>query len=163
MHPFQIGPWGSNFADESPYRQIGINPSSSFSFPSEFHQHTRHQPPVSTCASTSCQCFSRGFFPFGVFPAARSNLYPGGPNHSGFVSPSEFLTLSTPCSPRDLPDLFHSGPALGISLRGILPSASLYVLSNATTLSKLLRKPISLLHLSQGFCRREDFAQVLGD
>jgi hypothetical protein len=32
----------------------------------------------------------------------------------GYVAPSGFLTLSTPCSPHDLPGLFHPGSAHGV-------------------------------------------------
>jgi hypothetical protein len=34
---------------------------------------------------------------------------------SGYVAPSGFLTLSTPCSPRDLLGLFHPRSALGVN------------------------------------------------
>jgi len=37
------------------------------------------------------------------------------PNSSGYVAPSGFRTLSTLCSPRSLPDLFHPGPAHGVN------------------------------------------------
>jgi hypothetical protein len=125
---FQFGPWGSNFSTKFPYPKTRKYPSSGFNIPSEYHQHTRHQLSISTCALISRQCFSRGLSPFSVFPVSRSNLSPDGPNHSGYVSPSEFRTLSTLCSPRNLPNLFHFGPALGISLRGFIPFAPLYAL-----------------------------------
>jgi hypothetical protein len=59
----------------------------------------------------------RGLFPFSVFTATQSHLDPVDPNPSGSVAPSGFLTLSTLCSPRDLPGLFHPDPA-----HGVLPS-----------------------------------------
>jgi len=39
---------------------------------------------------------------------------PGVSQHAGYVAPSGFLTLSTPCSPHDLPGLFHPGSACGV-------------------------------------------------
>jgi hypothetical protein len=42
-----------------------------------------------------------------------------GPTPAGYVAPSGFRTLSTPCSPRDLPGLFHPGSAHGVPLRGL--------------------------------------------
>jgi hypothetical protein len=55
----------------------------------------------------------RGFFPFSVLPAARSYLPPVSFHLTGYVAPLGFLTPSTPCSPHDLPGLFHPGPAPG--------------------------------------------------
>jgi hypothetical protein len=56
----------------------------------------------------------RGFFPFDVFPATRSHITPVDPNPTGYVASPGFLTLPTPCSPCDLPGLFHPGPAFGV-------------------------------------------------
>jgi hypothetical protein len=67
-------------------------------------------------------CSVRGFFPYSVLPIARSHLNPAGSQPAGSVASSGFRTLSTLCSPRDLPGLFHPGSALGVSLRGLLPT-----------------------------------------
>ena len=58
---------------------------------------------------------------------------------AGYVASSGFRTLSTPCSPCDLADLFHSASALGVSLRGLDPRAAPYVLSNAGSLAVAAR------------------------
>jgi hypothetical protein len=42
------------------------------------------------------------------------------------LRPQDSLVLSTLCSPRDLPGLFHPGSALGVSLRGFAPRAVPY-------------------------------------
>jgi hypothetical protein len=39
---------------------------------------------------------------------------PGGSHPAGYVAPSGFLTLSTPCSPHGLPGLFHPGTTHGV-------------------------------------------------
>jgi hypothetical protein len=57
---------------------------------------------------------SRGLIPFSVFPAARSYIHPTNSQSAGYVAPSGFRTLSTPCSPHDLSGLFHPEPALGV-------------------------------------------------
>jgi hypothetical protein len=59
----------------------------------------------------------RGFFPFSVLPAARSHILPVSFHLTGYVAPLGFLNPSTPCSPHDLPSLFHPGSA-----RGVFPS-----------------------------------------
>ena len=53
------------------------------------------------CPSASCQ--SRG-----------ATYTRRAPPLAGYVAPPGFRTLSTLCSPRDLPSLFHPGPALGL-------------------------------------------------
>jgi hypothetical protein len=58
-------------------------------------------------------------FPYSVLPVARSHLAPAGSQPTGSVAPSGFLTLSAPCSPHDLPGLFHPGSAPGVTLRGL--------------------------------------------
>jgi hypothetical protein len=62
----------------------------------------------------------RGFFPFSVLPVMRSHLPPVRFHRTGYVAPLGFRTPSTPCSPHDLPSLFHPGPA-----HGVLPSRPL--------------------------------------
>lgn len=57
--------------------------------------------------------------PFSVLPTAQSYLTPAGPNPTGYVAPSGFRTLSTPCSLRGLLGLFHPSSA-----RGLCPSRS---------------------------------------
>jgi hypothetical protein len=46
------------------------------------------------------------------------------PNSSGYVALTGFHTLSAPCSPRDLPGLFHPGSTYGVHPSGHLPSLS---------------------------------------
>jgi hypothetical protein len=91
---------------------------------------------VSTVALTAALALapSRGLFPFSVFPAAVSYLNPVNTQFTGYVASSGFRTLSTLCSHRSLPGLFHPGPALGVSLRGLDPPTTPYVLSNAESL-----------------------------
>jgi len=67
-------------------------------------------------------CSVRGSFPCSVLPIARSHLPPAGSHPTGYVASPGFRTLSTPCSPRDLPGLFHPGSALGVPLRGLFPT-----------------------------------------
>jgi hypothetical protein len=52
----------------------------------------------------------------------------------GSVAPSGFRTLSTLSSPCNLAGLFHPATALGVSLRGLVPHAAPYVLSDAGSL-----------------------------
>jgi hypothetical protein len=67
-------------------------------------------------------CSVRGSFPFSVLPVAGSHLDPAGSQPAGSVASSGFRTLSTLCSPHDLPGLFHPGSAPGVSLRGLFPT-----------------------------------------
>jgi hypothetical protein len=67
-------------------------------------------------------CSVRGFFPCSVLPVAGSHLAPAGSQPAGSVASPGFRTLSTLCSPRDLPGLFHPGSALGVTLRGLFPT-----------------------------------------
>jgi hypothetical protein len=62
------------------------------------------------------------FCPRQRFPSRAEPHTPDGSHTAGYVAPSGFLTLSTLCSPRDLPGLFHPGPALGV--RPSRPSSS---------------------------------------
>jgi hypothetical protein len=67
-------------------------------------------------------CSVRGFVPCSVLPVARSHVAPAGSQPAGSVASPGFRTLSTLCSPRDLPGLFHPGSALGVTLRGLFPT-----------------------------------------
>jgi len=58
----------------------------------------------------------------------------GGIHPAGSVAPSGFRTLSTLCSPCNLAGLFHPATTLGVSLRGLVPHAAPYVLSDAGSL-----------------------------
>jgi hypothetical protein len=49
-----------------------------------------------------------------AFSQPRRATQSGGSQPTGRVAPSGFRTLSTLCSPRDLPGLFHPGPAPGV-------------------------------------------------
>jgi hypothetical protein len=66
----------------------------------------------------------------------RGATYPAGSHPAGFVAPSGFLTLSTPCSPHGLPGLFHPSTAHGVfnTLRGFDPHTVPYTLSSAAPL-----------------------------
>ena len=55
------------------------------------------------------------FCPLQRFPSHGEPLLRRVPPQSGIVAPSEFRTLSTLCSPHDLPGLFHPGPAHGVT------------------------------------------------
>lgn len=56
----------------------------------------------------------RGFSPLQRFPSRAEPLSSGGSQPTGYVASPGFLTLSTLCSPHDLPGLFHPGPAPGV-------------------------------------------------
>jgi len=84
----------------------GLNPSS------EFHpcitanatsslRRTR-RPPLPRLGSPLTSCQSTGA------------TYPRAFHRASYVAPSGFLTLSTLCSPFDLPSLFHLGSAFGV-------------------------------------------------
>jgi hypothetical protein len=77
-------------------------------------------------------CSVRGSFPFSVLPVTRSHLAPAGSQPTGYVAPSGFRTLSAPCSPRDLPGLFHPGSAPGVPLRGLSPRGAVRPLERRT-------------------------------
>jgi hypothetical protein len=77
-------------------------------------------------------CSVRGSFPYSVLPVTRSHLAPAGTQPTGSVASSGFRTLSTPCSPCDLADLFHSASALGVSLRGFSPRGAVRPLERRT-------------------------------
>jgi len=80
------------------------------------------------------------FLPPQRFPEKGQPLTPGIPL-LGFGTSSAFLTLARRSSAQHLPALFHAGPALEVSLQGLLPHAELYILSDANTLLWLVRKP----------------------
>jgi hypothetical protein len=78
----------------------------------------RHRGRSSSSTRSRPAAISRpfqGFFPYSVFPATGSYLTPAGSHLAGYVTSSGFLTLSTFCSPRSLPGLFHPGTALGVN------------------------------------------------
>jgi hypothetical protein len=54
------------------------------------------------------------FVPLRRFPSHTEPHTSDGSKTDGYVTPSGFRTLSTFCSPHDLPDLFHSGLVLGV-------------------------------------------------
>lgn len=76
--------------------------------------HTRETRRRNVTATTHKSHTFRGFFPYSVFPAKRSHLPPTTSHVAGYVTPPGFLTLSTFCSPDDLPGLFHPGPTHGV-------------------------------------------------
>lgn len=100
------------------------NPLSGFRSPSEFHQ--RHTVGLTPDASQGCRRSlptpPEVFVPFSVLGTAGSHLTPVGSQPTGYVAPSGFGALSTPCSPHSLPSLFHPGSAHGVfALRGFAP------------------------------------------
>jgi hypothetical protein len=56
----------------------------------------------------------RGFVPYSVLPVMRSHFTPATSHVAGYVTPTGFLSLSTSCSPHNLPGLLHPGPAHGV-------------------------------------------------
>jgi hypothetical protein len=97
-------------------------------------------------------------FPFSVFPTTRS-LEPRRLPRQPSLAPSGFCTLSTLCSPRDLSDLFHSDPALGIcALQGFLPASTPRTLSGSVTLLAFLAAAFATAPCLQGFARRPSCA-----
>lgn len=58
-------------------------------------------------------CSFRGFVPYSVYNHKELHTS-NGSQTAGYVAPSEFLTLSTPCSPHGLLGLFHPSPAHGV-------------------------------------------------
>ena len=55
------------------------------------------------------------FLPLQRFPSHEELLTSDGIQTTGYVAPPGFHTLSTPCSPHDLPGLFHPGTAHGVN------------------------------------------------
>jgi len=100
------------------------------------HHHRTVPTEVSTVRSWPLwRCSLPRFAPLQRFSNC-GELHTSGehPCSSGYVAPSGFCTLSTPCSHRGLPGLFHPDPAPGVSLRGFDPHTTPYVLSNADSL-----------------------------
>jgi hypothetical protein len=95
-------------------------PLSGLGPPSQFHQ--RHTARSGSTEVLSRPCSVRGSFPYSVLPVARSHIPPAGSHPTGYVASTGFRTLSTLCSPHDLPGLFHPGSALGVPLRGLFPA-----------------------------------------
>jgi hypothetical protein len=87
-------------------------PLSGFGSPTELHRYVT--------AERYCLALANQPLPLPRFlspTASLSHAEPHTPGISQFtscVAPSGFLTLSTPCSPRDLPGLFHPGSAPGV-------------------------------------------------
>jgi hypothetical protein len=86
------------------------------------HSFTDFTPHGRAHRDAALPCSVRGSSPFSVLPVARSHLVPAGSQPTGSVASSGFCTLSTLCSPHDLPGLFHPGSALGVPLRGLFPA-----------------------------------------
>jgi hypothetical protein len=80
------------------------------SFTSTSRQVVRIFGPQPQVQST---CSFRGFVPYSVYNH-KEPLISGSFHTAGYVASSEFLTLSTPCSPHGLLGLFHPSPAHGV-------------------------------------------------
>jgi hypothetical protein len=90
------------------------DPLTSFGSPTEFSPYATVRSTYRLTSTVHTAHPFRGFFPFSVFPAARSHLPSVSFHLTGYVAPLGFRTPSTPCSPHDLPGLFHPGPAHGV-------------------------------------------------
>jgi len=93
------------------------NPLTSFGSSTECHQHNTASFPALSAQAPEKKPFHPllpRFFPLQRFASHGEPHNPASPTSSGSVAPSGFLTLSTPCSPRDLPGLFHPGSAHGV-------------------------------------------------
>jgi hypothetical protein len=85
-----------------------------------------HPPPPKDCSfGVGMLAPSEVTVPYRVFPVWGSSVTPRFPDRAALkysktevsstvVAPSGFRTLSTLCSPPDLPSLFHPGPASGV-------------------------------------------------
>jgi len=110
-------------------RASGV-PLSGLGPPTQFHRLHTARPGGTEMPTLPCSV--RGSFPYSVLPVARSHLPPAGSQPTGYVASPGFRTLSTPCSPRDLPGLFHPGSALGVPLRGLSPHGAVRSLERRT-------------------------------
>jgi hypothetical protein len=108
--------------------------------PSEFHQrHTADHAAQNPAYRILCNLLLLPrFLPLQRFANRGEPLTSGDSHSTGYVAPSGFRTLSTLCSPHDLPGLFRPGPAHGVSPFGALLLPALpYALSGAASLLKL--------------------------
>jgi len=137
-------------------------PLSGLGPPSQFHR--LHTARTSNTEVPPAHAPSEVPFPFSVLPVARSHIPPAGSQPTGYVASPGFRTLSTPCSPRDLPGLFHPGSALGVPLRGLSPHGAVRPLGRRTprvfdlALSSLvspsgIEHTARILHAGPGFSR----------
>jgi hypothetical protein len=89
-------------------------------------------------------CLPCGFAPLRRLPGTGQPLFLKGTNLQ-VRALSAFRTPSGPFSARDLPALFHAGPALGVfTLQGRSPPAEPFVLSDDVTLMRLAGLPGSV-------------------
>jgi hypothetical protein len=103
-----------------PYRVLPMDRSGS----SRLRQRL-HLSVAESSLATRARTF-RGFVPYRVFPAWGSAITKRFPYRfaSAVVTPSGFRTLSTFCSPPDLPGLFHPDPASGVHPSGFCSTTS---------------------------------------
>lgn len=95
---------------------LGRNPLTGLDSPSEFHQSTP-QPVAIHLVQALLESFLLllpRFLPLQRIANDKEPLSSDGSQTTGHVSSSGFCTLSTLCSPPDLPSLFHLGPVLGV-------------------------------------------------
>lgn len=92
--------------------RFGTYPLTGFNSPSEFYLRTTATGP--TCRNRTVRSPLPRFVPSQRFPSHTERRLSGGSQTTGHAAPPGFHTLSMPCSPCDLPDLFHSGPALRV-------------------------------------------------
>jgi hypothetical protein len=79
-----------------------------------YHRYTTADPFTPSLACRPCLPLPK-FLPLRRFPSLGEPPNSRGFHTVGYVAPSGFRTLSTPCSLQDLPGLFHPGPTLGVN------------------------------------------------
>jgi hypothetical protein len=129
-------------ADFSQSNRLGRTPLAGLDSPSEFYQFNTAVDSDSIHASASqtlFHCFSRGLFPFNVFPATESHLAPTIPKSSVKLRPRAFATPRRFAPPIACRAYFIPVPSLGLSLRGFTPPLMLYFLSEASALMSFRR------------------------
>jgi hypothetical protein len=124
------------------------DPLAGLNSPSEFYQYVADRGSVRASPLGPSGSF-RGLVPYSVLPTAVSHIPPRASHLRGYVAPSGFRTLSTPCSHHRLPGLFHPGSTLGVRPSRPCSTPVPHALSSAASLMMFTR--VSLL----GFTFRE--------
>jgi hypothetical protein len=91
-------------------------PSLRLGSPSEYHRYApRRVATLRANPARCCYALLPRFVPLRRFPSHGEPPNPDASHSAGCVAPPGFRTLSTLCSPHDLPSLFHPGPVLGVN------------------------------------------------